>query len=112
MRGAKSCWRPVTSGALQGSVLGPLLFNTFMNDLDGWTECTLCKFADDMRLGEAADTPESCATTQRHLSKLENWAKRNLMNFNKGKCRGFHLGRSNARHQDRLAADQLESSFA
>ncbi|PKU33816.1 leiomodin-3 [Limosa lapponica baueri] len=73
-----------------------------MSDLDGGIKCTLMEFS--------GDTSEGRATLQEDLERLEEWADKNLMKFNKDKCKILHLGKHNPGAQHRLGPTQLGSS--
>ncbi|GAB0206599.1 mitochondrial enolase superfamily member 1 [Grus japonensis] len=86
-------WQPVTSGVPQETILGPMLFNIFISDLDDGIKCTLMKFVDDAKLSGEVDTLEGRSTLQEELDRLEERANKNLMKFNKDKCKILHLGK-------------------
>lgn len=95
LNGYKSGWANVTSGVPQGSVLGPLLFILYINDIDKGIKGKISKFADDTKMAIPVDSLEGPIDMQKNLDKLMGWADKWKMEFNASKCKVMHLGRQN-----------------
>ena len=86
----------VRSGVPQGSVLGPLLFLLFINDIGDELETNLLLFADDSKLYNSIRTREDIDTLQRDLVRLEDWSEKWLLRFHPDKCHVLSFGREDA----------------
>ena len=85
----------MTSSVPQESVLGPLLFVIYINDLDENLVGMVSKFADDTKIGSIVDSEEDYLGLQWDLDQLGQWADEWKMEFNLDKCEVMHFGRSN-----------------
>jgi len=108
IQGTCSSWKEVTSGVPQGSVLGPVLFLIYINDLDAGIISRLLKFADDTKLLSRVDKEDERLQLQADLDRLVEWSKVWQMRFNIGKCKVLHLGRGNANSKYYMDRQELE----
>ena len=110
VNGQKSGWLPVTSGVPQGSVLGPLLFIIYVNDIDDGITARISKFADDTKLGMNVADAENVERLQADLRKLGEWSDKWQMPFNVEKCKVMHIGHRNPQAVYSLKNSALEST--
>ena len=87
---------PVTSGVPQGTVLGPLLFLCFVNDIPDCVSSNIRLYADDILLYRTINVMDDCVKLQDDLNALQQWEKRWQMHFNPSKCCYIRL--SNKQH--------------
>ena len=86
VNGARSAWMPVTSGVPQGSVIGPVLFLLYINDIKLNIKSTMRLFADDSVIYPRIDSPSDTHILQEDLHVLADWSTKWLMGFNIKKC--------------------------
>ena len=86
---------PVHSGVPQGSVLGPILFIYYINDMPSVTNCNLKIFADDTKAYTPVTSLNDQDKLQTCINNLSNWTDLWLLKFNSAKCKVLHLGENN-----------------
>ena len=86
LNGIYSNWLPVISGVPQGSILGPLLFIVYMNDLDNVIMCDYKMYADDVTLYHRIVSYENCIFLQSNLDSFLRWCSRWQVSLQPHKC--------------------------
>lgn len=104
-----SAWCKVISGVPQGSVLGPLLFVLFINDIDRSVLNKLSKFADDTKVYSTVSTIDHINRLQLDLRNLFDWSVEWNMLFNVSKCKVLHFGKNNVNAEYSMGGVILEA---
>jgi ribonucleases P/MRP protein subunit RPP40 len=100
----------VTSGVPQGSVLGPILFLIYINDLDSNLTSKIGKFADDTKLCKGIANLMDVENLRADLDTLSKWSKDWQMEFNIEKCSVIHIGAKNEGNKYSLCNRDLRVS--
>lgn len=105
LRGRKQCvrvkismseWKPVTSGVPQGSVLGPVLFLCYINDLpEKICDSNIRLFADDAKLSKEIQNQTDSSELQEDINRMCTWTQEWSLQTNATKCKVMHVGKKN-----------------
>ena len=109
LNGVTSNWIDVKSGVPQGSVLGPMLFLIYVNDIDDGLTCKVSKFADDTKIASKVTAILDEEALQSYLDRLARWANQWQMKFNVDKCKVLHIGKNNNRVRYVMNGQQLSA---
>jgi hypothetical protein len=107
VNGASSEWAEVTSGIPQGSVLGPLLFVIYINDLPDALSSRAYLFADDTKIFRKIDVPEDEELLQRDLNQLTRWSDTWLLKFHPQKCKVLEITMSHDKRKHDYTLDDI-----
>ena len=100
--GADSSWSQVTSGIPQGSVLGPLLFLLFINDMSDDITSSIKIFADDTKAYKDEQTEDDMLILQKDVDSLCDWSLKWQLKFNATKCTHMTYGNPMIRSQYKM----------
>ena len=108
INGKTSQWSAVRSGIPQGSVLGPIVFLIFINDLPEVVNSIVKIYADDTKLFREIRQRDDCDRLQADLDNLMEWSRKWQHQFNTSKCKTLHIGNQSLHYQYQLGGDVLE----
>ncbi len=106
--GEKSEWSDVESGIPQGSVLGPVLFVLFINDLPSVVQSIMKIFADDTKVNNCVKDNKGLEELQSNIDNMAESGIKWQLPFNIWKCKSLYSGRTNGRHVYTLNGLNLE----
>ena len=86
LNGYSSNWSVVHSGVPQGSVLGPLLFSIYVNDIPSVVKSPVLLFADDTKIFRSIQCKDDYLQLQNDINKLLEWSSIWQLKFNISKC--------------------------
>ena len=90
--GCSSGWYCVESGVPQGSLLGPLLFILYINDVIDIVSCNIQQYADDTKLYSVITNNIDNSQFQENLDRVSDWSKKWQLKFNTDKCKHMQIG--------------------
>ena len=93
--GEISNWKSVLSGIPQGSVIGPILFLLYINDLEDDISSKVLKCAEDTKVFRKITNDTDKQNLQDDLDKLVKWSEKWQMSLNFGNCKCMHIGLGN-----------------
>ena len=117
VNGFKSSEKKICSGVVQGSVLGPIFFVIFVNDIDQHIKnSAILKYADDVRIyrcfeSDNASQLQNALLFQSDINALMAWSQKWDLKFNALKCCVLHFGSKNVKSDYKLYDELLPKKF-